>query len=140
MLLRNFDFATKYFDYASKTEFANTSNPQINGWYKYIDSLFSALLVKNNKIYFIYGEQKILLNESHRVLIKRINHTQSEFRFIDGSNILIKFLYQLPDPIFNASPFEYIDEDDFEWEEFIAKIVNNQELQRNFVMNLMRGC
>ncbi len=56
MLLRNFD-------YISKTELENNSNPPINSWYKFT-------------------------------------------------------------------------KDDFKWGDFIAKIVNNRERKRNFVMNL----
>ena len=139
MLLRNFDFATMYFDHKSKTELEETSNPKINGWYKFINGLLSALIVIDNNLYFLYGEDKKLIKESYRVLLNRSSNTESELSLLDGDNILVKFLYNLPDPILSVSPFEYIDEDDFKWGEFIAKIINDKERQRNFVMNLMES-
>ncbi len=137
MLLRNFDFATKYFDYKSKTEFENNSNPPISGWYKYINGLLSALLVMDSNLYFLYGEEKFLITESHRVSLKGKSNVEIEFCLINGDDILAKFLYSTTIPKFNVSPFEYIDEDDLKWGDFISKIINDGERKRNFVMNLM---
>lgn len=139
MLLRNFDYATKYFDYKSKTELEMTSNPQVNGWYKFINELFSALLVIDNNLYFLYGEKKFLITEYHRVLLKGKSNIENEFSLIDGNNVLVRFLYPTPDPKLNVSPFEYIDEDDFKWGDFIAKIINDGERKRIFVMNLIES-
>lgn len=138
MLLRNFDFATKYFNLESKIELEDTSNPRINGWYKIINGLLSALLVEDNNIYFLYGDKRIRIMESCKVLLKNIN-TENELSLVRGSDVLIRFLYHLPDPKLNVSPFEYINESDFNWGEFLAEIINDRERQRNFVMNLMEG-
>lgn len=137
MLLRNFDFSTKYFDYKSKTELEESSSPKINGWYKFINGLLSALLVMDNSLYFLYGENKFLISDSCEVLLKEKSKTENEFVLVNKNNELIRFLYTLPDPKLNVSPFEYIDEDDFKWGDFIAKIINDKEQQRNFIINLM---
>jgi len=137
MLLRNFDFATKYFDYESKTELEKTPHSPIKGWYKFINELLTGLLVTNNKLYFLYGDDKILINESHRVLLKGSTTTKTEFSLFYGNDIILKFLCPLPDLKINVSPFEYIDEEDFNWGAFIAKIINDGERKRNFVMNIM---
>lgn len=139
MLLRNFDFAKKYFDYKSNTEFEDISNPKINGWYKFVDGQFSALLVIDFNVYFLYGEQKILINESKMLLIKKNSNNKSEAILIDGNEIFIKFLYELPDITLFVSLFEYIDEDDLKWGELIAKIINDRESQKNFITNLIKG-
>ena len=135
-MLRNFDVATKYFDYESKTEINKTSIQKINGWYKFINGLLSAILVIDNNLYILYGENKILILESYKAILKPINATSSELIIINFDKVLLKFSYRLPDSKFNVSPFEYIDEDDFKWGEFIAKIINDKERQRNFAMNL----
>lgn len=137
MLLRNFDFATKYFDYKSKTELEESSSPKINGWYKFINGLLSALLVIDNSLYFLYGENKFLITDSCEVLLKEKSKLENEFVLVNGNNELVRFLYSLPDPKLNVSPFEYIDENDFKWGNFIAKIINDEERKRNFVTNLM---
>ncbi|MBW3518750.1 hypothetical protein [Flavobacterium sp. NKUCC04_CG] len=140
MLLRNFDYATKYFDYKSKTELKMTSNPQVNGWYKFIYEVFSALLVIDNNLYFLYGERKFLITEFHRVLLKEKSNTENEFSLMNRNDVLVSFLFPIPDPKLNVLPFEYIDEDDFKWGDFIAKIINDGERKRNFVMNLLESC
>lgn len=137
MLFRNFDFATKYYDYQSNTELEMTSNPQINGWYKFIDGLLTALFVTDGKLYFLYGEEKILITEFHRVLLKEINNVENEFSLININDVLVRFLYSISDSKLNVSPFEYIDEDDFKWGDFIAKIINDKERKQSYVMNLL---
>lgn len=137
MLLRNFDFSTKYFDCKSRTELEKVSNFQINGWYKIINGILSALLVEDNKLFFLYGEREILITKSHRVLLERKNNGKCEFLLIEGNDVLVRFLYSLPDSKLNFAPFEYIDEDDFDWGDFVSKIVNNEEQRMNFIKNLM---
>lgn len=136
ILLRNFDFATKYLDYKSKIEINETSNPKISGWYKFANGLLSALLVLDNNLYFLYGEDRFLIMDSHRVLLKRISMFENECTLINGNDVLVRFLYSLSDSQQNISPFEYIDEEDFKWGEFIAKIINDHKRKRDFVNNL----
>lgn len=136
MLLRNFDFAKKYFDYNSKYELEDVTNPSINGWYKYINGKLSALLVKDYKLYFLYIDNMILITKSHQVLLKDSDENVREFILVNDNKILVKFLYTSSSFSINISPFEYLDEDD-NWGEFIARIINDKERQKNFVNNLM---
>lgn len=137
MLLRNFDFAIKYFDYKSKTEFEDISNSKINGWYKFVNGLISGLFVIDNNLFFLYGKDKILIIDSHRVLLKKSNKIRSEFNLINDNDVLVKFQLNQLDCDYNISPFEYIDEEDFKWHEFISRIINDSERKKNFITNLM---
>lgn len=139
MMLRNFDYAIKYFDCKSKTEIETTSNPPIRGWYKFINGILSALLVIDNNLYFLFRDEKFLITEYHRVLLEEQSNVESKFSLINGNDVLVKFLYSKPSTKLNVSPFEYIDEDDYKWGDFIEKIINDKERQRNFVMNLMES-
>ncbi len=139
VLLRNFDFALKYFDNKSKTELEDTSNPKINGWYKFINGVLSALLVIDNNLYFLYGEDRFLITEFIRVSLKGKSKDEIEFCIFNDNDIFVKFLYPISDPKLNVSPFEYIDEDDFKWGDFVAKIINDEERKRNFILNLMES-
>jgi len=49
------------------------------------------------------------------------------------NDIIVSFRYLLSDSNLNFSPFEYIDDDDFIWGQFIGKIINDPERQMNFV-------
>lgn len=136
ILLRNFDFATEYLNYESKTEINEVSNPKISGWYKFINGLLSALLVMGDNLYFLYGEDMFLIKDSHSIILKQVSKDDHECILIDGNNILVRFPCSGSDSKLNISPFEYIDDDDFMWEEFVAKIINDRERKRSFVANL----
>ena len=137
-LLRNFDFAVKYYDYASKIEINETSKVKIIGWYKFINETVSGLLVKNNNLYFLYGDHKFLITDSHQVVLNKNNESESEFNLINDHLIQVKFSYSVPNHK-HVSPFEYIDEEDFKWGEFISKIINDRERKMNFISNLMES-
>ncbi|WP_428667806.1 hypothetical protein [Runella sp.] len=139
ILLRNFDYATKFFDYKSKNEINDTSNPKINGWYKFISGILSALLVIENNLYFLYRDEMFLITDLHRVLLKETSKIENKFYLMNGNEVLVKFLYSLPESKLNVPPFEYIDETDFKWGDFIEKIINDRERKRSFIMNLMEG-
>jgi hypothetical protein len=137
ILLRNFDFAVKYYDYELKAEIHETSNPKINGWYKYINETLSALLVRDNNIYILYGEDEILIKKSYKAFLEKRNDTEYQFNLVEGDTILVNFFFNQTGFKSNVSPFEYIDEEDFKWGDFLAKIINNEKRRINFIANLM---
>lgn len=136
MLLRNFDIAQKYFDYSQNREINDTSNPKIKGWYKYINNNLSALLVKDNQLDFIYGDNMIRISSSHQVLLATKAANTSEFILLDGSEVLIKFSFTSPSFRFNFPPFEYLDDEDSSWEEYVTRVINDKQRQEKFVKNL----
>lgn len=138
-LLKNFDLFKEYYNIDTK-QFCPFENLQKTvGIYKIIKSIMTGLLIEDSNLYFLYGEEKFLITESHRVLLRVKSNVENEFSLIDGNDVLVRFLYSTPDSKLNVSPFEYIDEDDFKWGDFIAKIINDGERKRNFVMNLMEN-
>ncbi len=137
MLLRNFDFAIKYFDFKSKKEIDDTSNPKISGWYKFISGKLSALLVIEYKLYFLYGEDKFLILDSHKVLLEETSKIENEFSLMKENEVLVKFYVSSPDSKLFVSPFEYLDKEDFKWGNFIAKIINDPERKAGFIENIM---
>ena len=132
ILLRNFDFATRYFDFESKLQMVDEKSPEICGWYTSAYELISALMVVDNKLYFVYGGEEFLLTDHHKVLLKQISKVEIEYNLMHDNDIIVSFRYLLSDSNLNVSPFEYID-DDFIWGQFIGKIINDPERQMNFV-------
>ena len=137
ILLRNFDIAKQYFDYESKTEIEDGTNPKICGWYKYIDGLLTALFAADNNLYFSYHNDRFLITDNHKVLLSEHSQFDKNFSLLDNGEEVVRFLYPLPDPELNVSPFEYIDEEDFMWGEFIEKVINNSKSKEIFVVNTM---
>lgn len=135
--LQNFDVAANSYDYEAKVEFNATSSVLISGWYKFVDELLSGVMVIDYKLYFLYGTDKFLITDKHRVELKRISEFESEFALIESNRIWANFTYDLPESYIYPQPFDYIDEDDFLWGEFLQKIINNEERKKNFILNLM---
>jgi hypothetical protein len=134
-LLSNFDVFKEYYDLDTK-QFCSFESAQKNvGTYKIIGNIMIGLLVEDKELYFLYGNDKFLITESYRVLIKERSKLENEFTLLNGNDVIVRFLYPLPDPKLNISPFEYIDEDDFKWGDFIEKIVNNPERRKRYMSN-----
>ncbi len=135
-LLKNFDVFKEYFNLDTK-EFCSFEQLQKTvGIYKTLDGIMTGLLVEDTNLYFLYGEEKFLITDSYKVLLKKISKAESEIALSVGNEELVKFLYPIPNLELNVTPFEYIDEEDFKWGEFIEKIVNDKERRRNFVAKL----
>ncbi len=99
----------------------------------------TGLLVEDGCLYFLFGEEKFLITESHQVLLEVKSNVENKFSLIKGNDVLVEFLYSKPSTKLNVSPIEYIDEDDFKWGDFIARIINDESRKRNFVTNLMES-
>lgn len=136
MLLRNFDFASNYYDVLRKIELKDFSSPKINGWYKFVNGKLTALLVSDNNLFLLYENNQYLVNERSEVILDKNVKSEIQFNYLDNCSLQLSFSYSNDDSILNFSPFEYIDEDDFKWEKFIEKIINDKERQKKFVANL----
>lgn len=136
-LLKNFDKFIEYYDMESKKYHFYDSLQKTVGSYKIIGNVINAILVQDYNLFFVYGEQKIEITNSHKVLINKKSNLENEFCLMDENDVLVRFLYSIPDSQLNVSPFEYLDEDDFNWGNFVEKIINDEEKKINFVKNLM---
>ncbi len=137
IILRNFEKANNYFDIESKKVIQLKGETKIQGWYNMIDNSLSALLVSQNKMYFMWEEDKYLIDDD--ISVKLINSyfpKRNLFKLFKLKKLLVQFYYKVPDNSLNFSPFEYIDEEDFNWGEFVAKRINNKEKKMAFIGNL----
>lgn len=138
-LLKNFDSFKEYLDLDSKEFYFFDKLHEVTGIYKIVKGTMTGLLVDDKKLYFLSGSDEILITEHHTVLLRQQNNTENEFMLLDRDEIVVKFLDSLPESNFNVSPFEYIDEEDFEWGEFLEKIINDNERKEAFISNLSGG-
>lgn len=138
-LLGNFDVFKEYYNIETKRFYSFDTLQKTVGIYKIIKGKMTGLLVKDDNLYFLFGEEKFLITDSHKGLLKEKSNAEKEFNLIYRNEVVVRFSYPLPDPKLNVSPFEYIDEEDFKWGDFIANIINNQERKKNFIANLMEN-
>jgi len=133
-LLGNFDLFNEYYDIDAKKFYSFETLKKTVGVYKIIGSKMTGLLVENGELFLFNGDDKYLITESNKVLIKEKNKKVNEFILFKGNKELVRFFYPLPDSkLLNISPFEYIDEEDFKWGDFIGNIINNSNRKRNFL-------
>jgi hypothetical protein len=138
MIFRNFDCAKKYYDYSSKTEFENSTNPEICGWYKNHDDQFSALFVENSKLYFEFAGNLFYILDSTNVDINQISEENNEFYIIENLEVVLKYRFKENSSNLNVAPFEYLDDEDFNWLEFVRNIINDKIRKNTFITNMTK--
>lgn len=138
MIFRNFDYAKKYYDYSLKTEFENNTNPEICGWYKNHDDQFSALFVENSKLYFEFAGNLFFISDSTNVDINQISEENNEFYIIENQEVVLKFRFKENSSNLNVAPFEYLDDEDSNWLEFVRNIINDKIRKNTFITNMTK--
>lgn len=136
-LLKNFDSANEYLDLDSNKIIKCLSEVKINGWYKIIDNAPSALLVSANRLYFIWDSNKHLVTDSTYIKIDKSKILNNNLKLYEIETLIFQFNYDADENYSNLSPFEYIDDEDFDWGLFVSNIINDTERKNNFIKNIM---
>lgn len=132
-LLKSFDENNQYLDTLSGKILTIDSTNNFFGWYVNFDNLISKLFVNNHNIYFAYGNWETIINESCSVKLEK-SKNGNRILEIYNNNLLIKNInYTIDLSLLGVSPFEYIDEEDFDWGVFILNIVNNKARKKSFI-------
>lgn len=137
ILLKDFNYYNKYFDLEYKKTIHLEIMPKINGWYNIVESTLSALAVLNGKVCFIWGENNFVVDDMSTVEIES-SGTPGEklLKFYINSSLVVHFTYKVPTRSLNVFPFDYIDDEDSDWGNFIASVINNRTRRSNFIENI----
>ena len=140
ILLRNFDDVSMYFNLELKINIQNSSISSVNGIYKLIDNELSALLVLDYKLYFVLEDEIKLIDDTFSVNVENSDYDNNKIvKFFSNEILVFQFSYAPPNEFLNTSPFEYIEEEDFNWGMFIENIINNKHRKLTFIRNLMKS-
>lgn len=131
--LKNFDEGSHFLDLESGE--ISVQNPEVDsiGWYKIIDEKVSAIYVKNGLVFLMYEEEVIPLNLEKKSRISTVDEKTKLFELIDKGKILISFLYEVENDLVGLPPFDFIDEEDFDWGLFLVNITNDPKRKTTFV-------
>lgn len=79
---------------------------------------------------------KYFIGEScfSKIEISGIN-TEKVFYLYDGTSMITKFIYPVEPSYNQLSPFEYLDDDEFDWGLFLLNIINNPLRKIEFINN-----
>ena len=91
-----------------------------------------AVFAKNNKMYFQYGESIIEINDDCNVLHKELTKEQREFRFYKKGELLFSNKYIVDLSLYGIQPFDYIEEEDFDWGLLMSNLINDKERREVF--------
>lgn len=137
--LRNFDDANMFINLELKRNIQDSSISSCNGLYKLINNELSALFVSDYKLYFILGDEIKPVDDTFNVkIVNGSNGTKKLVKIFNDEVLVFQFSYAPPSTeLLNIAPFEYIDEEDFNWGMFIENVINNKNRKRSFIRNLM---
>ncbi|MET3129479.1 hypothetical protein ABID42_004603 [Arcicella rosea] len=138
-ILRNFDDANIFINLELKRNIQDSSISSCNGLYKLINNELSALFVSDYKLYFILGDEIKPVDDTFNVkIVNGSNGTEKLVKIFNDEVLVFQFSYAPPSTeLLNIAPFEYIDEEDFNWGMFIENVINNKNRKRDFIRNLM---
>lgn len=126
-MLQSFDSAKEFLDTETLLVKISEDKAVTSGWYKIVNGKICAFYVKNSNLILKYGENDFLisgLSKAKSILIKDCIYT---FQLFHQSRIVCEFLYESDKSLFNIAPFDYLDEEDFDWGLFLSNIINDTE-------------
>ncbi|MCO6505119.1 MAG: hypothetical protein J6568_06855 [Snodgrassella sp.] len=125
MILKNFDIAYQYINCENNNLIISNNLMKINGWCKNINNNLSALVVYDNKLFYLFDKKYGITNEYHIKLKDGNNKRERIFELMKKDKFILSFIYEIDRIIEGNSPFEYIDDEDSDWGIFVENRINN---------------
>ncbi|RFZ84318.1 hypothetical protein DYU05_01445 [Mucilaginibacter terrenus] len=134
--IRSFDFVNEYLDFENISQLGfNTSKIRWGIFKKTIDATI-ILLVESEKFYFIHSGKIYEINYHITASITIVNSSNCAFSLFYDDLLISTFTYQVDKLLYNISPFEYLDEEDFDWGLFLVNVINDPERQQRIIENI----
>ena len=92
--------------------------------------------VSGSTIVYKNKYKEITLTATHRATVEKLADNKKKFSLFFNNDEIDRFEYIFSDELLNLSPFEYIDEEDFDWGFFLSEIINNPDRQRRLIDNI----
>lgn len=135
-IVRNFEAFNQYYDIDSNSFITSISVMDIIGWYKTVDKFVSILFVKNNKLNISLGDVNHQVNDNTQAKIEDLSDKMKRFMLLESNKVILFFDYDFQSNYSATSPFEYIDDEDFDWGLYLSNIVNNKNKRNNIILQL----
>lgn len=130
-LLRNFDEFIKYYDIDADKHLTFKSFQKTIGTYKIMEGIVVGVFVNDEDLYFLYGNKKIRVPDSYRLIVRNMTNKKVELVLTDGSNEILKITYNAPEPFHYDKPFDYLNDD--KWENYMTDIINDKVKKSDFI-------
>jgi hypothetical protein len=124
--LQSFDKHNEFLElYSNRLEIIDYGKPSTNGWFKIINNITTSFFWIGTSFYMRIGEKEYVLPESFKANSMFISGITYQFKLYDEMKQVSQFEYESDKSLFGIAPFEYIDEEDFNWGLFLSNIINN---------------
>jgi hypothetical protein len=134
MFLQNFDSINHYFNLETEQTVYSNTKEKTSGWYREINGLVSALFVTEHKLYTIWRRNRFLIDKSCIVIVEKTESLDKKiFKLYCDDNLIFQFIYEVEEELNQAAPFDYIDNEDFDWGLFLANIINTPTRKTAFI-------
>lgn len=132
ILFQSFDEINQIYDLDKKSSYVIDVTPKTCGWYKVIEDKVSAIYAFKGQIHLIYNKIQISLNQTMNSKIKNKNGIQI-FTLKNNNLPILTFEYSSENSLKGVEPFDYIDDEDYDWGLFLSNIINNVNRQHLFI-------
>jgi len=124
-LLRSFDNATEYLNVDTIERELLPAGQKVVGWFKMIHSLPCMLVVEHERLLIKYNHTSIEINETTEANTLPVANRVSQFELMSDEGFTLKFTYEHEQVASSEAPFDYIEDEDFNWGLFLSNIVND---------------
>lgn len=128
-MLKSFDVFNEYLKLPDE-KYYSYKDEDINGWFKIVDNKISAIYALDNNLYFKYDFLEKRISEEAKVNIIPLLNNEKKFQLFLDSSLVIEFKYKSEDEKLKTEPFDYIEDEDFDWGLFVSNIINNRERRK----------
>jgi hypothetical protein len=134
--LKNFNSATSFLELESKKMVFEDAKTDSKGWFHIEKGKLSAIYAKNNSAFLMVEDNVYPIHYNTTVKLKRMdNSTTATFELWNDYEKVVYFDYTKDEKYNINSPFEYLDDEDFDWGLFLYNIINSKERLEIFIEN-----
>ena len=136
--IKDYDSATRYYDLDSQTLLYDNSGLSVSGWFRKEGENLTAIYVEEGSLILLINDTKYEVGDQTYVEVKTTSSAAyAIFELLENHKKVAEVRYKVGERYNIQPPFEYLDDEDFDWGVFIAGIVNDKLRKRNFIEEMM---
>jgi hypothetical protein len=106
------------------------------GRFESIGSIMTVLFVLEQCFFFSIENEFFKISDSTTAFVEDVNVQSRLFKLFNDGLVVTEFIYEIDKTLFDIQPFDYLDEEDFDWGMFLCNIINNKDRQRRILVNV----
>ncbi len=133
--ITSFDSIFTCLDYSHLKQFKIHVNDVTWGSYLLVGEKLVVIFFEGERLMMTVATHLFHITENTSAKIDEVDTSKKLFKLFENENLLVEFEYTLHDPHYKIPPFEYLDEEQYDWGLFISNIINNHARQSLIIEN-----